>query len=700
MGRTEVSKTNKKEKKPLTPVLLYGYHVSLLFLGFLLGLFTAYHFTSLNLHYSGDLEAAKRLGIVSLTILKEYPKSKDVFCYASMLGIPVLFSITLWSFWARRSYRRDLMRLFEPSEETNGVHPVGNSSAAIAPQAPTKQVKPDGMLFEQRPVADQRDHMSNGVKAIGWPIVLLSVIALYAFLSINVTNFFRTMPGWPLLGEEGSHLAYVQSILSGGVYGKDFSSPYGPMMIYPMVWLMKLCGATLLVARLYTYSLNILAHGLALFFLYRILRSKAIFFLSSMIYFVAFPTLTLLAPHWSYLRVILGLLPIYCAFRYLQVQQTYLLVIGGGVVGQSLLFGQEAGACSFIAVCFLLLLHHLLTGNWKGAFKESLSVFVGLMVSVMPFLVYFSLKGALPSLFTNLYEQPKYFAMGYASLPFPNLKTFLEAPSTAGAWFAYWVILVYIFSAIYFIFLLRLGHHHPNHLFKISILVFGVILFRSALGRSDVHHFHFVSPPAFFLAFIFLDGAARNMMRRRPLFLKTGSLLLGAAFLASTLSLFFIPEALKPLYDFVKSDVLHFQQKWQLSKDSQRFIGLGRGGVLFDNETIQTLTKISSFIQTNTAPHEYVYFFPNEAAYYFFFDRPNPTRYPAAYHTITREHRRELVADLEKKKPRFVIYSTTTARIDGIMENINVPEVVEYLHKEYRLHLDLKDILILKRIQS
>ena len=649
---------DKREGKPLTPPLLYWYHIGILFLGFLLGLFTAYHFASLNLHYSGDPEAAKRLGIISPTILMQYPKSKDVFFYASMLGFPILFSIMLWSLWARNGRRRDLTRLFGPSEEILGE------------------------------------------TGIGWPICLFFVITLYAFLSVNVSYFYRTLPGWALLGEEGSHLAYVQSILSGGVYGKDFSCPYAPMMIYPMVWLMKLFGTTILVARLYTYLLNIMAHGLALFLLYRIIKSKTIFLLSSMIYFVAFPTFTLPAPQWSYLRVVLGLLPILCAFRYLQVQKTYLLVIGGGVVGQSLLFGQEVGVCSLISACFLLLLHHLLTGDWKGIPKESLSVFIGLTVSVMPLLVYFSLKGALLSFFTNLYEQPKYFAMGYGSLPFPNFKNFLSAPSTAGAWFAYWVIFVYIFSAIYFISLFRLGHHHPDHLFKVSILIFGITLFRSALGRSDAHHIHFVSPPAFFLAFIFLDRAARHIMRRSPLFQRTGNLLLGAAFLASTLFLFSRPDALKGNYDLVKSEVLHFDQKWHLNKDAQQFIGLERGDVLFDNETVQTLMKISSFIQANTIPHEYVYFFPNEAAYYFFFDRHNPTRYAAVYHAITREHRLELVADLEKKKPRFVVYSMTTARIDGISENIQAPEVVEYLHKEYNLYLDLKDIRILKRIRS
>ena len=73
------------------------------------------------------------------------------------------------------------------------------------------------------------------------PWVLL-VIACYLFVSFDVGYFYGTSPGWPFLGEEGSHFAYVQSMLSGGVYGRDFTCPYGPMMIYPMFWLVKLFG--------------------------------------------------------------------------------------------------------------------------------------------------------------------------------------------------------------------------------------------------------------------------------------------------------------------------------------------------------------------------------------------------------------------------------------------------------------------------
>ena len=67
---------------------------------------------------------------------------------------------------------------------------------------------------------------------------------------------------------------------------------------------------------------------------------------------------------------------------------------------------------------------------------------------------------------------------------------------------------------------------------------------------------------------------------------------------------------------------------------------------------------------------------------------------------MTKKQRRELVGDLEKNKPKYVIYSGDTSRVDGIREDRQVPEVLEYLYKEYRLDVRLRRVLILKRIGS
>ena len=645
--RKKFPATKRTNKNTLPLAKLYWCHIGILLLGILLGTLIAYFFVSLDLHFPGELQAARNLGIVSLTILAGYPKSRDILAYVSILGFPIIFSIAIWLFWRGKQRSRDLTEAFGSAEE------------------------------------------SAGFKNTGWVVCLLVVIGCYLFLSFDTNYLYWITYGWGLLGEEGGHLAIAQSILSGGVYGKDFSSPYGPMMTYPMVWLMKLFGTTILVARVYTYLLNLTAYGLVIFFLYRTLKSKANFLLSSMIYLVAFPVFTLPAPQWSYLRVTLGLFPLLLAYLYFQNDKKYLLPIAGALLGQSLLFSQEAGICSLLSLFTFLMMNNLANRNWKMFIREVSLVLTGCFVSLIPMLLYFYFKGALLPFFTNIYEYPKYFAIGFGALPFPNFRDFLASPWVKGAWFAYWIIFLYIVSASYLIPRIFLGQLYKDHFLKASLLIFGILLFRSALGRSDLHHIHFVSPPAFLLVFLFADGSIRGILKPNPIWSRTAKVLSLVMLLTSTLFLFTKPEAFT-----------NDRQSWRLLENGYRIPDLKRGGVLFDLRTAETLRKIHNFLEANTAPGEYTYFFPNEAAYYFLFNRNNPTRYFGAYHAVTRKQRRELVGDLEKNKPKYVIYSGNTFRIDGIPEDRQVPEVLEYLYREYRLDIDLKQVLILKRIGS
>jgi len=608
----------------------------------------AYLFVSLHPYFPGELQTARKLGIVSLTILAGYPKSRDILAYVSILGFPIICSVILWLFWRGKQHSRNLREALRLTEE------------------------------------------SMPIKSSGWTVCLLIVIGFSLCLSFDLNYFYWITSGWNLLGEEGGPLAIVQSILSGGVYGKDFVSPYGPMMTYPMVWSMKLFGATMLAARLYTYHLNLIAYGLVIFFLYRTLKSKANFVLSSMIYLAAFPVFTLPAPQWSYLRVTLGFFPLLLTYIYLQNNKKYLLPIGGAILGQSLLFSQEVGICSLFSLFALLAMNYLATRNWKMFIREISFVLAGCFVSLIPMLVYFYFKGALLAFFMNIYEYPKYFAMGFGALPFPNFKDFLASPWQKGTWFAYWIIFLYIVTASYLIPRMLLGQLFKEHFLKASLLIFGILLFRSALGRSDMHHFHFVSPPAFLLVFLFVDRSIRGILKPNPVWSRTASLLSLAILLISTLFLFIKPVAF--------TDNLY---EWRLSGNGYTMPDLNRGGVLFDIRTAETLRKIHEFLETNTKPGEYTYFFPNEAGCYFLFNKKNPTRYFGAYHAVTKKQRAELVRELEKNRPKYVIYSGDfTSRIDGIWEDKQVPEVLEFLRKRYRLDADLREVLILKRIGS
>lgn len=349
--RWRSGRTSQMDQSLASPFVLYGCHVGTLGLGALVGVFAAVYFGSLNLTFSRDFQAARELGIISLTVLKGYSKSKDILAYLSSLGFPVLFSLFLWLIWARGKRRADLRRLLETSSQTS----------------------------------------QEGKK--GWAPWLLLVIACYLFVSFNIGFFYRPSTGWPFLGEEGSHFAYIQSMLSGGVYGKDFTCPYGPMLIYPMFWLVKLFGTTVVVARTYTYLLNLIAYGLILLIFYRVFASKPIFFLASIVYLAAFPPHTLPAPQWSYLRVILGLFSLLLVDLYFRSHRKYFLLVAGILTGQSLLFSQEVGVCSLLSQAAFLFLNRSAVREWKEGCKEVLILFLSALLSVLPMLTVFYFKG-------------------------------------------------------------------------------------------------------------------------------------------------------------------------------------------------------------------------------------------------------------------------------------------------------------------
>jgi hypothetical protein len=373
------------------------------------------------------------------------------------------------------------------------------------------------------------------------------------------------------------------------------------------------------------------------------------------------------------------------------------LLIAGLLTGQSLLFSQEVGVCSLFSQLTYLFLNRFPGKDWKEGGKEILILLTSIFFSVLPLLTFFYFKGALPAALKNIYENPKYFALGYGNLPFPGLRDFLITPTADGVLFAYWIIFVHVVSAI---FLLSSAFLFPNtrsRSLKICVLLFGILLFRSFLGRSDGHHAHFVSPPVFLLVFLLLDDTWRNFRNRPFAFLKAGSVLWGAVLLLPLFFLFSRPEALKNPIREVITDTIHLRQKVSLPAEGYRLPEIQRGGILFDPTTAERLKKIYRFLQKNTISGEYTYFFPNEAGYYFLFNRSNPTRYPCAFHAATRAQRVELIGDLELKKPKYIVQSLSTAHIDGITEEIQVPEVVAYLKKEYDLDTAQGDILILKR---
>jgi hypothetical protein len=147
----------------------------------------------------------------------------------------------------------------------------------------------------------------------------------------------------------------------------------------------------------------------------------------------------------------------------------------------------------------------------------------------------------------------------------------------------------------------------------------------------------------------------------------------------------------------VSTELSHLTSKFTVQEMGVKLPQLRRGGVFFDPATAEKVMKIKSALDRYTKNGEDVLFFPNEAAYYFLFERRIPTRFVHAYFAVTTAQRLEMVADMERRRPAYVVYSLDDWRIDNVPEEIQVPEVVNYLHDRYMLAENLGGVLILRR---
>lgn len=638
--------------------IAYMKHIGILVIGGLLG-FVAAYFLNLYLVYfdfSADINKARSLGIVSLTILNGYPKSKDIVSYASILGFPVLVSIALWYIWAR-SYKDRLAAMFES----------GNPA----------------------PLIKKKD----------WAISVVAVVLFYLYASFELNRFYS--PGWNpdvgawiFLGEDGENLAWVQSIFSGGVYGKDFFCLYGPMFIYPLAAIMKIFGATVAVERFYKYFLDLVAYSIVIFFLYKTVQSKAIFVVSSVVYFLVFPMFYSISVNFTHLRFVLGILPLALLYIYFGNGKKYLLPIVGAVIGQSLLFSQETGIAACIAVFGTLFICFLSDHQWRSFLRHSLLVAGGCLLSISPMIAYISWKGAFISLLDSLYGFPKLAALGSGGVPAPPLEEFISNPF-GDAFFYYWAILLYVFSSIYLISRVLINKPNRNDLLRLSLLIFGVILYVIAVRRPIDESIHKAFHPVLLLIFLLIDDALTGIIARRNI-VRLGHTVLFVGLILFTFALFVESGFVKMMIDRSEAALIPADKLSRVPL-GYRIPSVKRGGIYFDKGTALSILLIKDFLEKNTRQGDYVYFFPNEAVYYFLFDRNNPTRYAISYFAITADQRKDLIADLERNKPVYIIYSKNTWRIDDIAEGIQEPEVVAYINMKYRVDTDKENIQIWKR---
>ena len=644
------SRTTASEENDASALHLYWPNLCRIAFGALAGIFAAYCISFMHVSFPGQLAKSRAMGIVSIDILNNHSETEDIVHYLSVIGLPIIGGVGAWWYWARTRMGK-INQLYASLE--------GND------------------IFVRK----------NGL------ITFLVLISAYLYLFFDINFLYAPNDGWQLYGEEGETLACVQRILLGDVYGKDFACIYGPLLIYPLALCMKVFGTTIAVQRGYTFFLNLLSHSIIIFLLWREIRNKYVFMASCLVYFTIFYMMLFPSLNTTYIRVGLGILSIELYSLYLNNKNRYLLIILGVVEGISLLLSQEVAICSMLSIAVMLCIDAYKNHSFYEIWKDVGLICAGIIFIVLPVMAYFIANKAFWPAMHMVLLYPKLFSLGFNCLPFDDFSTFFSNPLKEKTLMSYWVICVYIVSALVLVPMLLSKYINRKIILRCGILLFGIILYRSALGRFDQYHVLYVSPPAVLLCMFLVD----DLIHQNGIKYNATRIVFVVAILFSSLPLLRLTKAGDGLSHVQRNIRIPLSSRLNKVAYGELVPESARGGIYYTHDQADAIRKIGNFLADHTSRSDYVYFFPNEAAFYFLFDRKEPTKYNVSYLAATYEQRQDLINDLEDKKPQYVVYSLDTWRVDNIAEDVQEPEVVQYLTRHYKLHQNLGNILILKR---
>jgi len=627
------------------------------------------------------LERAKQEGIVSRTILDNYNDHQESLKYGFAVLASPLLSLIFFT----------LMRRISP-----GVKEEKSES----------EKKDDTKLKRDKNAFNLKKKIFFSVFQYVLPAILIVFIT---YDSHFVSRWFTI---GNLMIDEGCHLAWINEILLGKVLYRDCFYLYGPFTTYPAAYIMKIFGAHISVWRFYILwssiaGLVILFYSLFSFRLSAMVRWIVIIFLV-VIYYPVLPGFT-----WVSMRLALGLSSIVLYLRHMDTRRNAPLLYSGFVSGIALFYSQEIGLASFLTIGSIMILSERDGFSFKRLLIRGAVYSSGVLVISFFVLLFFYLHGSLREFLSGFLAGPRYFVLGWGALRFPDLSSDLMALLHDPSWKAviqFMKIDLFFYSPI-FLYLGLLSYYalkwfqrdlDSRDLPNLSLLIFGILLFRSALARSDGPHVFFVCFPSVILSLHLLDRLIRRHMDVPTVLSVPLGILLCMCFVPLLMRSQMKITAIKNHLTGKRPYVLEMPTQQGDTIAEFGTLDTERGkGLRVPRPFNESFDLAVSFIRENTGPKETIFAFPNESLFYFLTGRANATSFVLSQHMITRKMRKEAVMQLMINRPRFVIFGLIpNTRVDGIFPEQDNPEVLKYLQKNYKVIKEFPGIKIGKRIDT
>jgi hypothetical protein len=639
------------------------------------------------------------LGIVSAATEALYPHQQETFwlLFALAFGTLVVVAAARWLARAGLAPGRALcveacgaaclasaLLLPTPLSVASALAAVAGARAAAGPPGGAAAPEP---ASGPGPGAPRPARSALGSLALGVALLVLAA-ALTPGLLVDAWNTAHGVADERLVrddftfqGEIGQHLAWADALRRGRFHGRDFFCLYGPLQDLGVAGFWALAGRSIAAYELH----HSIARALGL----AALLGLAASLLSRRAFALAIPFLV----PWVSLRIGLALAGLGLLFAWLRTGSRAFAALAGVLAAASLLYSQEFGLAFALTSALAFALYR------DG--RAAATCFGVALASASPLLAWYAANGALAPMLRDLVGYPAAMLAGFGKLPFPSLAASLPLGSGGlGAQESLLLRMGYALPAVAWaaiLLALRLDRLDPRRLLasaaelvralrqdsgRATLLlcgVFGLLTFRTALGRSDLVHVVAALPPAallFALAGDRLYSAWRE--RRAP-----GALVVWRA---AALALFALAaglaEAPRPLRALARSA----SDAAALWRHGSQAVGS------------REVMRVVRWLQLHSEPDEALLFLPNDAAYYYLLDRPSPIRFVMGHQIATDAHRAEVLDALRREPPRFVVWDHGALRVDDLSdERVFGRDLLGWIEAGYAETARLGDVAILER---
>jgi hypothetical protein len=603
---------------------------------------------------TGELERAEELGLISATVRAGYPESQELVVYLWFTLLAPILAGALAARW-------------------------------VLPRARAEDAR----------------------RWPGWVWVALGGALALLALDVGYVTSAGPWGRFGFLGEEGVYLGTAAGLRAGGALYRDLAFSYGPLMGWPVPLALGLAGDEIIGYRVLVWVCNLVG-------LFLIVATLRLLVRSPVVALVAFVGAALLAlpvlPNLNAttLRLALGVFAVTLVGSAVggANRRPVRLVLGGAAAGLAMGFSFEVGLAAFLAAVAALSIPVLHRHPPRTTLGDAALVACGAGLTLVPMVVVLAARGELVAFATTLRTMVDLPGAGYQALPWPDLLGWFRdaagqhrpfppsgltylAPGEPGhgsevralIWWASvpWIVLALgVTAAATRVFAIarqpREGSCEGTAML-VGLVLFGVIVGRGAVGRSDLYHLQFYGAlPAVLVGAALVDGwlVGGSWLRSRRGLGALAMLLVLVLSIATWPPGHYAPDDGRSLWTRVGVASPHVE-----AVDRPR-----ARGIRLDPELAAEVRAVVDWAGALPAART-VWFYPSEATYTWLTARPPVTSYPWAYDAATRAQRVALVESLEAQPPDCVLVTEGTFSIDHIPGDELLPEIEAWIDARY-----------------